>query len=392
MKVLICLLLVSVLATLFTDSLSAATKVYFETFERQITTDTADQFDPSICGTIIVYSDRRNSDADVYIYDLAADSEIQVTSGGGDQLLTDVWDNHVVYTDYGSGNAEIFLRYPSGSYASILSHPANQRRPAINDGVIVFEDDRNGNYDCYWYISTTLSGWVTLDLSHQRKPAVADSIIVYEDFRNGNSDVGMYRVGWSTEMLLTDDPAQDVDPDINDGIIAFCSNRADIGDVFYFDIAADSLVQVTAGDGNYERNPSVSGDFITYESYAAGDADIWLYSILLDSSVRITCDSAEQYLHDHSGNTIVYTDNRNGNLDIYAMTFLFEEVVCGDANGDDIVNVGDAIFLINYIFKAGPEPLPKIAGDASCDEELNVGDAIYIINYVFNGGPEPCCP
>ena len=69
--------------------------------------------------------------------------------------------------------------------------------------------------------------------------------------------------------------------------------------------------------------------------------------------------------------------------------------ICGDANGDAGVNVGDAVFLINYVFKGGPAPNPLCAGDANGDDEVNVGDAVYLINYVFKGGPgpvEPCCP
>ncbi|MEE9442895.1 MAG: C10 family peptidase [candidate division Zixibacteria bacterium] len=68
---------------------------------------------------------------------------------------------------------------------------------------------------------------------------------------------------------------------------------------------------------------------------------------------------------------------------------------CGDANGDQSVNVGDAVYIISYVFKGGPEPLPvKIAGDANCDGDCNVGDAVYIINYAFKSGPAPCtdCP
>ena len=69
--------------------------------------------------------------------------------------------------------------------------------------------------------------------------------------------------------------------------------------------------------------------------------------------------------------------------------------VCGDANGDDQVNVGDAVYLINYIFKGGPAPDPECVGDANGDDQVNVGDAVYLINYVFKGGSppvEPCCP
>jgi hypothetical protein len=61
----------------------------------------------------------------------------------------------------------------------------------------------------------------------------------------------------------------------------------------------------------------------------------------------------------------------------------------GDANDDDAINVGDAVFLINYAFKYGPEPIPLSSGDANGDEGVNVGDAVYLINFVFKGGPEP---
>ncbi|MCK5125690.1 MAG: M28 family peptidase [candidate division Zixibacteria bacterium] len=67
------------------------------------------------------------------------------------------------------------------------------------------------------------------------------------------------------------------------------------------------------------------------------------------------------------------------------------EYIFGDANGDSTVNVGDAVFVIQYAFKGGPAPDPLEAGDANCDSEVNVGDAVYIINYAFSGGPEPDC-
>jgi len=71
---------------------------------------------------------------------------------------------------------------------------------------------------------------------------------------------------------------------------------------------------------------------------------------------------------------------------------MYGPFVCGDANGDGETNIGDAVQLINCIFKGGPFPSPPEAGDANCDGATNVGDAVYIIAYVFNGGAEPCCP
>jgi len=66
--------------------------------------------------------------------------------------------------------------------------------------------------------------------------------------------------------------------------------------------------------------------------------------------------------------------------------------LCGDANADMAVNVGDAVYMIAYVFKSGPPPVPVDGGDANCDGNPNVGDAVYLIAYVFKGGPPPCCP
>ena len=63
----------------------------------------------------------------------------------------------------------------------------------------------------------------------------------------------------------------------------------------------------------------------------------------------------------------------------------------GDASGNGVVDIGDVVYLINYLFKSGPAPYPLIAGDANCDGVVDVGDVIYLINYLFKGGPPPSC-
>ncbi len=65
---------------------------------------------------------------------------------------------------------------------------------------------------------------------------------------------------------------------------------------------------------------------------------------------------------------------------------------CGDADGDDAVNVSDAVFTIDYIFKGGQAPDPLESGDANGDGSISVADAVYVIAFIFKGGPEPVCP
>jgi hypothetical protein len=68
-----------------------------------------------------------------------------------------------------------------------------------------------------------------------------------------------------------------------------------------------------------------------------------------------------------------------------------EYYYAGDANGDLGLNVGDAVYLINYIFKGGPQPVPfpLYSGAASGSCQCDVGDPVWIISYVFKGGPPP---
>jgi len=66
--------------------------------------------------------------------------------------------------------------------------------------------------------------------------------------------------------------------------------------------------------------------------------------------------------------------------------------VCGDANGNRAINILDVTFLIAYLYKDGPSPIPEVSGDANGSSSVNILDATYLINYLYKGGPEPICP
>jgi hypothetical protein len=70
------------------------------------------------------------------------------------------------------------------------------------------------------------------------------------------------------------------------------------------------------------------------------------------------------------------------------------QVSCGDADGSGAVEIGDAVYIINYIFGGGPAPNPMLTADADCSGSVSIADAVVVINYIFGGGPIPCssCP
>lgn len=67
---------------------------------------------------------------------------------------------------------------------------------------------------------------------------------------------------------------------------------------------------------------------------------------------------------------------------------VFQVGIRGDANGDGKINVGDAVYIVSYIFRDGPAPDPY-EGDANGDGKLNIGDAVYLVSYIFREGPPP---
>jgi hypothetical protein len=63
--------------------------------------------------------------------------------------------------------------------------------------------------------------------------------------------------------------------------------------------------------------------------------------------------------------------------------------VCGDCNGDRIIDLGDAVYLVNYLYKSGPSPDPVESGNCNCDETVDLGDVVHLLNFLFKSGPAP---
>ncbi len=67
--------------------------------------------------------------------------------------------------------------------------------------------------------------------------------------------------------------------------------------------------------------------------------------------------------------------------------------VRGDVNNNGSTTSSDIIYLVNYVFKGGPPPLPVVSeGDVNCSATITSSDVIFLVNYVFKGGPTPVCP
>lgn len=167
----------------------------------------------------------------------------------------------------------------------------------------------------------------------------------------------------------------------------------------------DSITPIVGPSGlgcnyiKFDVDPSVSG-ILEMELDGIGAVQ-WGLSSIIGDGIYDTALSAEGYLgnpvklhlpfiEDFTEVVVIPTviSQYLTNNQYYLSTRVFPY---GDSNNDLAINLGDASYIINYIFSDGPLPQPIWqSGDANCDGSVNMGDAGYLINYIFNDGPTPC--
>ncbi len=66
-----------------------------------------------------------------------------------------------------------------------------------------------------------------------------------------------------------------------------------------------------------------------------------------------------------------------------------------DSDAEDVVDIGDLVYLVDWMFTGGPPPPCSIEAniDGSTSEVADIGDLVYLVSYMFSGGPAAVsCP
>ncbi len=294
-----------------------------DTTEKNVTDAPADQFDPAISGNLVVYTDFSGVDADVWYTDLTTGLAYPVSTAPGDQQLTGVSDGRIAYTDWNTMDVLVYDVTTHTTLNITNTAGSNSLDPSLGGNLIVWTDDRDGNAEIYARdFSTSEERRITSDMLIDQAPAVGDGIIVWERCDGYACDVFAYDWASGATTQLTATPwASERFPDVSGRMVVFQREQGTPIDKNIVSFDLDTLTEkelTLAGD---QENAHISGDYVSYNDSESGLPHIGLWDLSGGCHFEITSNPAGQYLNDIDGNRIVYSDNRNGTLDIFICMF-----------------------------------------------------------------------
>ena len=99
----------------------------------------------------------------------------------------------VVHQDNTNGNWDIWLWKQGQDPAELIPKARRPDQSATDGNTVVWQDNRNGNWDIYAYdLNTSKEIQITKDPADQTNPDVENGVIVWQDKRNGNWDIYAY--------------------------------------------------------------------------------------------------------------------------------------------------------------------------------------------------------
>lgn len=293
----------------------------------QVTTDAGDQGLAAIDGDRIVWVDERhNGSADIYLYDIAAETETRITNGTAVPIWPDISGERIVWQDNRSGAPEIRLYdMAAGTEVRLTDEPGGQIVPAIDGDKVVWLDMRASGAGGIYAMNLTDGTVVRVSSGPVQgnplvvSPDISGGTIVWADESSGNYTVFVSRDG-GEPVSLANNTVQQGFPAISGDRVVWVEIGAESASLVVHNLTTGEVQRVAGGPPGLVVYPDISGDRIVWQSMTGRDTDdIYLLDLAVGETRPIIEDNASQLLPRVSGNRTVWMDNRTGNWDIWLL-------------------------------------------------------------------------
>jgi beta propeller repeat protein len=219
---------------------------------RVLSTVAQDGYDAAISGNRVVYCPM--SDGDLYLYDFGTGTSKRVGTGDSGNSEPSISGTRIAYTWWNynpatwAGHHDIWVYdLAAQKDIQICGNSADQGNPDISGTRIVWEDKRNGNYDIYMYdMATKVERRITSNAADQEDPSISGNRIVWTDYRNGKGDIYLYDLAANREQRVTYNSADQSQPDIAGNRIVWADSRNGNNDIYMAEIGAGLKTALTA--------------------------------------------------------------------------------------------------------------------------------------------------
>jgi hypothetical protein len=338
--------------------------------------------------TIFANSIRDNSDHGI---DLGVDGVTPNDLGDGDTGANDL-QNYPVITEAKNNGAGGFVlgslnSAPSSSYFVQVYASSSCDPSGFGEGETVVDT---------FTVSTNPSG--NANFTHQLIVPVPNNTVLTATATNPSgstsefsncASVAPWSIGNTLQFFLFSPVNMVVTDPIGDSI-GIDSASGMVFNTIQFGSSYDTTTDVNSSDlsgpdGSTDdvviiANP-VEGDYTVrvFREDGAADSLKFTLGIRIDGNQLIAPDGYFDTPLSALGNTI-----ENTVVWTAAMT------LPGDCNADGNTTSADIIYLVNYVFKSGPDTPVSGHGDVNCSGTVTSADVIYLVNYVFKSGLSPC--